>query len=134
MRLSDHFTLAEFTRSAAATRLGLSNQPPEAMLDTLKQTAERMERVRALLGNRPLTITSAYRTAAVNRAAGGSPTSDHVNGLAVDFQSSHMTPRQMALEISASTVPFDQLIIYRNHLHIGFGRRMRRQFLDRSRI
>lgn len=130
MRLSENFTLAEFTRSATAQRLNLNNQPPPHIVQVLKATADRMERVRSILGGQPLTITSGYRTLEVNRAAGGAANSDHMTGLAVDFTHPRFTPARAASELEASRLQFDQLIIYEQHLHIGFGRRMRREVLD----
>jgi hypothetical protein len=83
--LSPHFALAEFTASQTAARLGLPNNPPPAELANLQRLAATLETVRELLGNKPLLISSGYRSPEVNRATGGSSSSAHMQGLAVDF-------------------------------------------------
>jgi len=84
-RLTDHFTLEEFTASQTAARLGLVNVPIGEELGNVHRTAEVMEKVRALLGGKPVLVSSGYRSPEVNRAVGGSATSAHMAGLAVDF-------------------------------------------------
>ena len=76
-RLSEHFDLSELTHSAMAARKGLANIPPPAELATLTKTAQRMEQVRTLLGGKPISVLSGYRSPGVNKAVGGAaPTVD----------------------------------------------------------
>ena len=84
MNLTPHFTLAEMTRSGTAERLRLANDPDPAARAALLQTAEMLERIRAVL-DAPVIVTSAYRAPAVNRAVGGATTSDHMAGQAADI-------------------------------------------------
>ena len=83
--LSPHFTVHEFTRSATAIRKGIDNTPTAEVLENLKLLAESLERVRSIL-DRPLYITSGYRSPKLNAAIGSRPTSAHVKGLAADFE------------------------------------------------
>jgi zinc D-Ala-D-Ala carboxypeptidase len=83
--LTHHFTLGEFTVSETAARQGLDNTPHGDHLANVKRTAETMEKVRTILGDRPVLISSGYRSPAVNAAVGGSQSSAHMSGLAVDF-------------------------------------------------
>lgn len=85
--LTPHFTLAEFTDSQTAARKGLANVPPVGSPErhNLQRTAEVMEEVRTILGDKPILISSGYRSPAVNKAVGGSKSSAHMSGLAVDF-------------------------------------------------
>ncbi|RMX06701.1 DUF882 domain-containing protein [Corticibacter populi] len=85
MQLTPHFSLRELTRSSTAERLRLDNTPGAADLDALRQTAELLERVRTHLGGHPVTVTSGYRSPAVNRAVGGVTSSDHARGQAADI-------------------------------------------------
>lgn len=128
MQLTKHFSLAELTVSDRAARLGLSNQPATRMhRDNLQRLAEFLEAVRSLWG-RPITVISAYRSPAVNRAVGGVATSDHANGLAADFRVQGMAGADVARGIAVSALVFDQLIFYRpsGAVHVGIGSRLRR--------
>src|SRR5690554_3339805 len=75
MRLSRHFTLDEFVRSATADRFGLDNIPTVRELANLARLAQVLENVRAVLGHRPVLISSGFRAEEVNSAVGGSPSS-----------------------------------------------------------
>jgi uncharacterized protein YcbK (DUF882 family) len=84
-QLTKHFTLEEFTDSQTAARQGLANLPSPQTTKNLERLAEVMEKVRTILGDKPILISSGYRSPRVNRAVGGSKTSAHMSGLAVDF-------------------------------------------------
>lgn len=135
VQLSPHFSLAEMTRSNTAARRGLDNNPPRVTLEVLKITAHKMERVRAICGNRRITVFSGYRSPEVNEAVGGSKTSDHMKGLAVDFQVEGLTIAQTVDLIRKSDLEFDQLIDeFSAWVHIGFGPRNRRQVLKARKV
>lgn len=129
--LSEHFSLAELTHSQTAARKGLDNTPTREALLNLKDTAERMEEVRALLGVSIL-VNSGYRSPAVNAAVGGSKTSAHMSGHAVDFIAPRFgTPLQICRKIEASGIKFDQAIEEGTWVHLSFDPRMRRQVLTK---
>lgn len=110
MRLSEHFTLAEMTRSQTATRRGISNQPDTEQQKRLEDLCIAiLEPVRAHFG-RPVRISSGFRSAALNRAIGGSQRSQHSKGEAADFEISGVDNRRVAKWIEAN-LPFDQLIL-----------------------
>jgi hypothetical protein len=131
MQLSEHFSLAEFTVSANAVRLGLDNTPPADIIERMKVTARQLERVRAILGDKPLVISSGYRSSAVNRSAGGAKASAHLSGYAIDFTCPTFgTPLQIAQRINVVGVAFDQLIHeYGRWVHISFDPQRRGQLL-----
>lgn len=96
MQLTQHFTLAELTKSSTAERLELDNTPPPEVLPALTRTAEMLERIRSTLGV-PVTVTSGYRAWAVNKAVKGATTSDHAQGRAADIVAPRYgTPLQIA--------------------------------------
>lgn len=136
--LSDHFSLAELTASATAARKGLDNTPPAAVIDTLTLTADRMEKVREILGGKPIHVLSGYRSPAVNRAVGGSATSAHRTGHAVDFICPRFgTPAQVAAELARRLPPgsYDQIIEeFGEWVHIGFGPGKRGQRLTARKV
>ena len=108
MKLSLHFDLGEFTRSATAAREGINNEPGPAVLANLARLAGELEKVR-LLCNAPLHVLSGYRCPALNAAVGGSKNSYHMLGLAADFDPPPgMTHDQLQHAIGAAVdIDFD---------------------------
>jgi len=133
MKLSPHFHLVEFTRSATASRLGIDNTPTDAHLENLKRLASVLEEVRAILGA-PIIITSGYRSPALNDAVDGSATSSHCDGLAADFHAPEFgSDMQVAQAIAESDIQIDQLIFEQARstwVHLGIDPRMRRQIIS----
>lgn len=134
MQLSEHFSLEEFTRSDAATRLGIANTPTKAHLANLRITAAGLEEVRALFNGARITLLSGYRNPPVNAAVGGVKTSAHALGWAGDITIEGYGPRGAGRIIAASEIKFDQLIheVSRHILHISFDPRLRRQVLTQA--
>lgn len=127
MKLSEHFTLEEFTRSDTAQARGIDNTPTPTVAAALTKTAIHMERVRALLGNKPIKINSGYRSHALNAAVGGTSASAHTQGYAIDFVCpSYGGPTEIVRAIADSNVPFDKVIHEGTWVHISFDPRMRR--------
>lgn len=120
--LTPNFTLEELSRSDVALRKGLDNTPTECM-SNIMFSAEKMEQVRKVLGNQPIVVNSCYRSPEVNAAIGGSKTSAHMEGLAVDFVCpSYGTPFEVAVALKEGLPKgfFDQLIYEGTWVHIGF--------------
>lgn len=132
MKLSEHFSLAELT----CTETGLDNSPNETEITTLRTLAEFMEKVRRILGDKPITVTSAFRSGAVNAAVGGVSNSAHRLGYACDFVSSFGSPYDVckALEAArkAGKIAFDQLIQEGTWTHISRDPRLRSQCLTKA--
>ena len=59
------------------------------------QTAKKLDKVRAILGDRPLYINSWYRPKHINSQVGGSKYSRHQYGVAVDIRSNYLAPGQI---------------------------------------
>ncbi|STQ89297.1 YcbK family protein [Iodobacter fluviatilis] len=137
-QLSPHFSLREFTASATADRLNIDNSLPATLQDNATHTCEQLEKIRAILGNNPLIITSGWRTPALNKVVGGSASSDHATARAVDIRCPKFgTARTIARTLAASDIEFDQLILESPTLpsawvHIGFRKGAnRRQVLTK---
>lgn len=132
-KLSDHFSLSEFVRSNYAIRNGLDNRPPLWVYDNLTRVAETLELVRKALGNKPIIITSGYRSPLVNKGVGGSRNSAHCKGLAVDFDCPKFgTPLDVSRKIIEAGIEYDQLIHEGAWVHLAIpahGERARRQVL-----
>jgi hypothetical protein len=126
-KLTEHFTLEEFTASQTASRMGLNNVPPEGSQEraNVQRTAETLEKVRLILGEKPVLISSGYRSPEVNRAVGGATNSAHLSGLAVDFTCpGYGTPLDVchALQPHMADLGIDQLIYeYASWVHLGLS-------------
>jgi len=120
MQLSEHFTLREFITSQTAARMGIKNNPrPEHMAPMIELCEECLEPVRALLGM-PITISSGYRSYDLNKAIGGSQTSQHSKGEAADLVLATMAPYDVCKAIADSDIEFDQLILEQRDEHNGW--------------
>ena len=85
MQLSEHLNLAEVTRSETAKRKGISNMPTPEHLENFKNLAINIfEPIRKHFG-KPIHISSGYRSKELNTAIGGSLTSQHCSGEAIDI-------------------------------------------------
>ena len=130
MKLSEHFSLDEFTASETATRKGIDNTPPPAVTERLRMLAATLEQVRTLLGNNSIRISSGYRCLELNRAIGSGDLSAHVLGYAVDFTCPKFgTPKEVAKKIAESPIRFDQLIYEGTWIHLSVDPRNRREVL-----
>ena len=118
MKLSEHFSLAELTK----TNTGIENVPNEAQVENLKRVCRWLERLRKRWndlygdGDDPIIINSGFRSAAVNKAVGGVPSSNHLTGCAVDIRCIGMEQAlryaAILLDISdMSREDFDELLI-----------------------
>ncbi|MEO9625855.1 MAG: D-Ala-D-Ala carboxypeptidase family metallohydrolase [Qipengyuania citrea] len=111
MKLSPHFTLEEFTRSATARRLNIDNTPGDhEVLAMIELCSRVLEPVRAHFGGKPVRVTSGYRSPALNKAVGSSWRSQHRKGEAVDFEIPGVSNYEVARWIR-DNLEFDQLIL-----------------------
>lgn len=113
MKLSEHLDLSEVTRSDSAKRKGISNEPTAEHLANFKKLAENVfEPIRKHFG-KPIHISSGYRSAALNKAIGGSSSSQHCTGEAIDIDmdgSSNGVTNRMVFDYIKANLNFDQLI------------------------
>jgi zinc D-Ala-D-Ala carboxypeptidase len=113
MRISEHLSLAEVTRSETAKRKGISNMPTEEHIQNFKLLAENVfEKIRAHFGC-PIHISSGYRSKELNDAIGGSQTSQHSKGQAIDIDmdgSGDGVSNADIYNFIKDNIEFDQLI------------------------
>ena len=111
MQLSKHFKLEEFEKSMTAVRKGIENKAGSGEIKNLTDLCYTvLEPVRAKF-DKPIIITSGYRSPELNRAIGSkSDTSQHCKGQAVDFEIAGLSNLQVAVWIEANC-DFDQLIL-----------------------
>ena len=128
LRLSPHFTLGELTKTSYNTEDG--NIPSRVAIENLKNLCENwLEDLRYSYNTlypgdcpqdeKPLVINSGYRSPEVNKKAGGSSTSNHLTGCAVDIRvggfEQAIRYASILLDISNGTKrDYDELYIERN--------------------
>ena len=119
-KLSENFTIEEFTRSDKAKELGITNEPGEKELSALRVLVSRtIQPLRDKLGV-PIHVNSGYRCPELNKAVGGVPTSQHQKGEAADL-SIDGKANDILEALENNNIPFDQAILYRrqNFLHVS---------------
>lgn len=113
MQVSKYVAISEVTSSDTAKRKGISNMPTPEHLENLKVTCEAVHTpIREHFG-KPIFISSAYRSAALNKAIGGSSSSDHCNGRALDLDQDDKgtgVTNKMVFDFVKDNLEFDQLI------------------------
>ena len=126
MKLSEHFTLAELTK----TSVMIENVPNEAQVNNLKRLCSWLERLRQKYNlnikekiknknDEPIIINSGYRSPQVNKAVGGAANSNHLTGCAVDI---HVNGMEQLLRYAVILLDiadegredFDELLMERN--------------------
>ena len=111
MQLSKNLVLAEVIRSETAKRKGISNMPTPEHIENFKKLAENVfQPIRDHFGV-PIYISSGYRSKALNKAIGGSLTSQHCQGEAIDIDmdGTSITNKQI-FDFIKDNLVFDQMI------------------------
>jgi hypothetical protein len=122
MQLSQHLNLAEVTRSETAKRKGISNMPTPEHLENFKNLAINIfEPIRRHF-DKPIHISSGYRSKELNKAIGGAyrlvdgkyvATSQHCTGEAIDIDmdgSANGITNKQVFDYIKQHLNFDQLI------------------------
>ena len=111
MQLSKNLALSEVTRSETAKRRGISNMPTPEHIENFKKLAENVfQPIRDHFGV-PIRISSGYRSKELNTAIGGSLSSQHCQGEAIDIDmdGTSITNAQI-FNFIKDNLNFDQLI------------------------
>ena len=113
MKLSNNLDLSEVTRSESAKRNGISNMPTPEHIENFKVLAEKIfQPIREHFGV-PIHISSGYRSKELNAKVGGSATSDHCHGRALDLDqdgSKHGVSNNDVFNYIKDNLKFKQLI------------------------
>jgi hypothetical protein len=141
MKLSAHLDLSEVIRSESAKRNGISNMPIPLHIENFKLLAEKVfEPVRVHFGV-PIHISSGYRSIELNKCIGGSLTSQHCTGEAIDIDmdgSPSGVTNKMIFDYIKDNLVFDQLINEFDYswVHVSYAAngKNRKQTLDAIRV
>lgn len=113
MKLSEHLELSEVIRSESAKRKGISNMPTAEHIANFKILAEKIFEPIRVHFRCPIIISSGYRSKELNTAIGGSATSQHCTGEAIDIDmdgTSNGITNKMVFDFIKDNLAFDQLI------------------------
>ncbi len=115
MKISENFTLEELT----ATSVDADNTPTQEHIANLKRLVDNVLQPLRKMYGKPIKINSGYRSEAVNKKVGGSPTSSHCKGEAADLD---CEDNAMLFSIICEMLPFDQVINENNYswIHVSF--------------
>jgi uncharacterized protein YcbK (DUF882 family) len=129
-----YFTIKELCKSSTADVKKINNSPNAKVIANLTKLIDKiLDPLRAKYG-KPLQVTSGYRCAELNKAIGGSKTSQHMEGLAADITADSIAENKVLFDlIQKMDLPFDQLID-ENHLkwvHVSYSDKPRKQIMYR---
>ena len=108
--MSDHFTIKELTQSDTAVRLSIDNTPTDQILKNLQLVTEKILEPVRIYFDKPVKVTSGYRSPALCQAIGSKTTSQHTLGQAVDFEVIGI-PNQVVSEWIVNNLEYDQCIL-----------------------
>jgi zinc D-Ala-D-Ala carboxypeptidase len=108
MNISEHITLSEATKSQTAIRSGITNVPTEEHLKAMMLLTEKVFEPLRKAFNKPIGISSFYRSYGLNKAIGGATSSQHCLGEAIDLDTDTFN-NEIFYWIKNNLV-FDQLI------------------------
>ena len=134
MILSKNFTLNEFTKSVSAIRNDIDNSPNAEHIRNIQLLVKYvLQPLREGL-NKPIRITSGYRSESLNKLIKGSKKSQHCKGQAADLQfkvDGVMNNKMIWDKVIELGLPFDQMINEFNYswIHISYNHEYNRKSL-----
>lgn len=93
IQLTKNFWLSEFQSKDGS-------EMPDDVFQNIQKLANQLQVLRDFY-NRPIRITSGYRSPSHNKAIGGAENSQHVLGKAADIKVKHISPKQVYNDIEA---------------------------------
>ena len=128
-----NFRYSELIHSNTAVRLGIENIPTIVHKVNLIESCNKLwQPARDILG-KTMIVSSGYRSSLLNSKVGGSDSSAHSIGCAIDFTSpsfgtSRAIANKLAKEFKAKGIKFDQLILEfpdsdNSWVHLGYKNR-----------
>ena len=139
-KLTPHFTLEEMTFSATAKKFNILNEPTAPQIENLKYLcSEILEPLRSYYEDKPIRVTSGFRSPSLSEKIGSSKNSQHCQGQACDFIIPGFDNKNVASHIKNNFI-FDQLILEyypqpNSWIHVSFveGDGNRREALTKDK-
>lgn len=127
-----YFTIKELCKSSIATQKKINNTPNSGIVDNLELLVQNiLDPLRETYG-KPIKVNSGYRCPDLNKAIGGSKTSQHLYGLAADITGGSIEENKKLFNLAIEKdLPFDQLIDESGFkwIHVSFSKKPRKQIL-----
>jgi zinc D-Ala-D-Ala carboxypeptidase len=129
--ISKHISFDEATVSNTATRFGIENNPSDIQLACMKLVAEKCFEPLRTWYNKPIKVNSFFRCESLNAKVGGSKTSQHVKGEAIDISGGNKEENKKLFDWCKDNLEFDQLINEYDFtwVHISYTVKNRKQIL-----
>lgn len=108
LRLTPHFTVAEFERSATAVANHIDNTIPSQFIPALEQLCKTILEPLRAFAQQPIIISSGYRCNALNVKVGGAYASQHTLGEAADLRIPNLAEGRKWMEWIANELAFDK--------------------------
>lgn len=144
-KFAPNFPRHEFEASQTATRRGIDNTIPDALLgdaiklswflQELRNKINRTYRSETRARELPVIISSGYRSPALNKAIGGAAKSQHSRAQAADISVPGMTSKELAEFIALNMPTFDQLIEeFGSWVHVSIAKNPRGSLLTARKV
>lgn len=110
MRISEHFTLSEFTDSDTAKRKHIDNNPSATIVLAITTLVNGLLEPLRLRYGKPIRVNSGYRSPELNKAVGGSDNSQHMRGEAADIRGASPKENMLIYHLIRTLFSYDQVI------------------------
>lgn len=127
-----YFTIKELCKSSTAEQLKIDNSPTQDIIANLTALVDNILDPLRIAYRKPIIVNSGYRCEALNKAVGGSKTSQHRYGLAGDITGGSKQENKKLFElVKKLNLPFDQLIDESDFswIHVSYSKKPRKQVL-----
>lgn len=128
-----YFSIKEMTKSNTATAKGIDNTPDQTITDNLTKLIEAVLDPLREWYSKPIIVNSGYRCEALNKAIGGTKSSQHMLGEAADITVGSKEENEKLFDYIKDNLEFDQLINESDFswVHVSYREgRLRKQVLE----
>ena len=109
-KISKHITYKEGVNSATAIRNGIKNEPNETQIKAMKELSKKVFEPMRVHFDQPIRVNSFFRSIALNKRIGGTGTSQHCKGEAIDLEATNELTNKQMFDYIKDNLDFDQLI------------------------
>ncbi len=122
--ISKHITYKEATNSPTAVNRGIQNIPNPIELECMRLVAELVFEPLRVWYAKPIKVNSFFRNEALNKAVGGSKTSQHRFGKAIDIDAGSVAENKKLFNYIKENLNFDQVINEHNFswIHVSYNK------------